>query len=212
MAKYLDIFAECDSNVGTTNLTFHKIDTGDVRPLRQPVRRLPYGEIRDAVKSEIDMLVSANIALASTSPWASSFVMVRKKIGGWRMCVDYRRLNSVTKFDCVPLPRLDEALDAFVCALVFSSLDLAMAYHQVLVKTSDVEKTALITHVGLIEMQKSLFAFVMRVGVSAVDGRSAAGTDWSHLSRVSGQCDRLFKETLGARCGSSRRIQQNLLC
>ena len=49
MAKYLDIFAECDSDVGTTNLTFHEIDTGDVPPLRQPVRRLPYAEIRAAV-------------------------------------------------------------------------------------------------------------------------------------------------------------------
>ena len=110
--KYLDIFAECDSDVGTTNLTFHKIDTGDVRPLRQPVRRLPYGEMRAAVEFEIDKLVSADIARASISPCASPVVMVRKKDGGWRMCVDYRRSNSVTRFDCFPLPCLDEALDA----------------------------------------------------------------------------------------------------
>ena len=83
--------------------------------------------------------------------------MVRKKDGGWRMCVDYRRLNSVTKFDCFPLPRLDEALDAFAGATVFSSLDLAMAYHQVPVKPADVEKTAFITYVGLYEMMKMPF-------------------------------------------------------
>ena len=53
--------------------------------------------------------------------------MVRKRDGGWRMCVDYRRLNLVTRFDCSPLPRLDEALDTFASASVFSSLDLAMA-------------------------------------------------------------------------------------
>ena len=57
VAKYLDIFAECDSDIGTANLTFHEIDTGHVRPLRQPVCRLPYGEIRAAVESEIDKLV-----------------------------------------------------------------------------------------------------------------------------------------------------------
>ena len=68
------------------------------------------------------------------------------------MCVDYRRLNSVTKFDCFPLPRLDKDLDAFAGATVCSSLDLAMAYYQVPVEPSDVEKTALITHVGLFEM------------------------------------------------------------
>ena len=157
ISKYLDIFAESDSDVGVTDLAFHEIDTGDVRPLRQPVRRLPYGEMRAAVEHEIDKLVNADIARASTSPWASPVVMVRKKDGGWRMCVDYRRLNSVTKFDCFPLPRLDEALDAFAGATVFSSLDLAMAYHQVPVKPTDVEKTAFVTHVGLFEMSKMPF-------------------------------------------------------
>ena len=58
----------------------------------------------------------------------------------------------MTKFDCFPLPRLDEAFDAFAGATVFSPLDLAMAYHQVPVKFTDVEKTAFITHVGLYEM------------------------------------------------------------
>ena len=73
------------------------------------------------------------------------------------MCVNYRHLNSVTKFDCFPQPRVDEALDAFAGATVFSSFDLAMAYLQVPVKPSDVEKTAFITHVGHFEMQKMLF-------------------------------------------------------
>ena len=156
-AKYLDVFAESESDVGVTDLAFHEIDTGDVRPLRQPVRRLPYGEIRAAVENEVEKLVNAEVARASTSPWASPVVMVRKKDGGWRMCVDYRRLNSVTKFDSFPLPRLDEALDAFAGATVFSSLDLAMAYHQVPVKPADVEKTAFVTHVGLFEMSKMPF-------------------------------------------------------
>ena len=129
IAKYLDVFAESDSDVGTTNLTFYEIDTGDLRPLRQPVRRLPDGEMGTAVESEIEKLVGADIARPSASPWASPVVIIRKKDGGWRMCVDYRRLNNVTKFDCFALPRLDEALDAFAGATVFSSLDLAMAYH-----------------------------------------------------------------------------------
>ena len=73
------------------------------------------------------------------------------------MCVDYRRLNFVTIFDCFPLPRLYEALDAFAGDRVFSSFALAMAYHQVPVKPSDVEKTAFNTHVGLFEMQKMPF-------------------------------------------------------
>ena len=138
-------------------MTFDEIDTADIRPLRQPVRRLPYGEIRAPVESEVDKLVSAGIARQSISPWASPVVMVRKKDGGWRMCVDYRRLNSVTKFDSFPLPRIDKALDAFAGATLFSSLDLAIAYHQVPVKPVDVAKTAFITHVGLYEMIKMQF-------------------------------------------------------
>ena len=68
----------------------------------------------------------------------------------------------MTKFDCFPLLRLDEALDAFAGATVFSSLYLAMANHQVPVKPSDAEKTAFITHVGIFEMQKIPSAAVMR--------------------------------------------------
>ena len=81
VAEYLDVFAESDSDVGTTGLTFHEIDTGDTRPLHQPVRRLPYGEMRRAVESEIEKLTDAEIARPSMSPWASPVVMVRKKDG-----------------------------------------------------------------------------------------------------------------------------------
>ena len=73
------------------------------------------------------------------------------------MYVDYRRLNSVTMFDCFPLPKIDEALDAFSKATVFSSLDLAIAYYQVPVKLVDVDKIAFITNVGLYKMVKMPF-------------------------------------------------------
>ena len=155
--EFLDVFAEADNDVGTTDLVFHEIDSGDTHPLRQPPRRLPYGEQRAAVEAEVRKLVSADIARPSISPWASPVVMVKKKDGSWRMCVDYRRLNSHTKFDSFPLPRLDEALDAFAGSMVFSSLDLAMAYHQVPVAPADVEKTAFVTHLGLYEMIKMPF-------------------------------------------------------
>ena len=157
VCKNIDSFAESDTDVGTMSLTFHEIDTADTRPLRQPLRRLPYGEVREAVVNEIKKLTKAGITRLSTSPWASPVVMVRKKDGGWRMCVNYRRLNSVTKFDCFPLPLLDEAFDAFVGATVFSLLHLAMAYHQVPVKPADVETTGFITHVGLFEMAEIPF-------------------------------------------------------
>ena len=157
VSEYSDVFAESNFDVGTTSLTFHEIDTGDTLPHRQPVRRLPVGEIQRAVEAEIEKLTETEIARPSTSPWASPVVMVRTKDGFWRMCVNYRRLNSATTFVCFPLPRLDEALDAFSGSKVFSYLDLAMASHQVPVKPSDVDKTAFITHVGLVEITKMPF-------------------------------------------------------
>ena len=68
VCKYLDIFAESDADVGTTSLAIHDIDTPDTRPLRQPVRRLPYGEVREAVAKEIEKLTNAGIVRPSTSP------------------------------------------------------------------------------------------------------------------------------------------------
>ena len=95
--------------------------------------------MREAVANKIEKLTNSGIARPSTSTWTSPVVMLRKNDGGWRMCLDYRRLNSITKFDCFPLPRLDEALDAFSGSTVLSSLDLAMAYHQVPMKPADIE-------------------------------------------------------------------------
>ena len=159
MCNYIDVFAENDADVGTTSLIFQEIDTADTRLLRQPVRRLPYGEVREAVVNEIEKLTNAGIAQSSTSPWQLFVVMVLKQHNNWRMCVDYRRLNSITKFDCFLLPRLHELLDALSGSTMISSLDHAMGYHQILVKPADLEKTVFITHVGFVEMVKMPFDF-----------------------------------------------------
>ena len=117
--EFIDVFAECDSDVGSTNVVFHEIDTGVLRFFRQPVRRIPYGEQRDAVEGEIEKLLENDVARPSTLPWVSIVVMVKKKNCSWRMCVDYRRVTATTKFDCFTLPRLDEALDPVAKCSVF---------------------------------------------------------------------------------------------
>ena len=70
VATFLDVFSEADNDVGSTDLIFQEIDTGNAQPLRQPARRLAYGEQRAAVEHEIEKLVNAGIARPSTSPWA----------------------------------------------------------------------------------------------------------------------------------------------
>ena len=96
----------------------------------------------------------------SSSPWSSPIVMVRKKDGSWRFCIDYRKLNSVTHHDAYPLPRIDSTLDSLAGSTYFTTLDLASGYWQVEVEEQDREKTAFSTPRGHFEFN------VMRFGLT----------------------------------------------
>ena len=110
-------------------------------------RRIPYFQ-QDEVQQDIGEKEAAGIVRKSTSPWAFPIVVVRKKDGTARICVDYRRLNDVTKKDAHPLPRIDDIFDALRGAKYFSTLDLASGYHQVSVEPEDQEKTGFVTPWG----------------------------------------------------------------
>jgi len=87
-----------------------KIDTGDAVPKRQPVPRVPFA-VRQGVQYQLKKMEEMGIVQPSSSPWASPIVLVRKKDGTLRFCVDYHGINSVTKKDTFPLPRIDDLLD-----------------------------------------------------------------------------------------------------
>ena len=87
----------------------------------------------------------------STSPWSSPIVMVRKKDGAWRFCIDFRKLNDVTHKDAYPLPRIDETLESLSGSTLFTTLDLASGYWQVELEEADKEKTAFSTAEGHFE-------------------------------------------------------------
>ena len=147
----MSVFAEHDMDVGSTTRICHEIDTGDARPIRQHPRRIPYGEAREEASKQVKALLRGNLVRPSNSPWAQPIVMVRKKDGSWRMCVDYRRVNAITRKDSFPLPRIDEALDALSGSRYYCTIDLVKGYHQIPVRPKDVEKTAFVTHDGLFE-------------------------------------------------------------
>jgi hypothetical protein len=93
----------------------------------------------------------------SNSPWSSPVGLVKKKSGEYRFCVDYRRLNAVSKRDVYPLPRIDDVFDRLAGANYFSTLDLANGYWQVPVAERDRQKTAFVTPDGLFEFKRMPF-------------------------------------------------------
>ena len=128
----------------------HVIDTGDSHPVRQPPQRIPFA-LRGRVEEMVDDMLQRSIAKPSRSPWASPIVLVAKKDGATRFCVDYRRLNAVTKMDVFPLPRIDDSLALLSNSKYFTTLVLATGYWQVAMDPASQEKTAFCTHSGLYE-------------------------------------------------------------
>ena len=148
LCEYADIFSRDQSDLGRTDLVKHTIETGDAHPIQQPPRRLPLALRKEADKAITEML-QQDVIEPSSSPWSAPIVLVRKKDGSVRFCIDYRKLNSVTHKDSYPLPRIDETLETLAGAEWFSSLDLKSGYWQVELAEEDREKSAFSAGAGL---------------------------------------------------------------
>ena len=137
--EFQDVFSQDDDDLGNTPLLEHGIETHGP-PLRQPYRR-QNPAVRREEMTQVQQMLSSNVIRPSNSPWASPVVMVRKKDGSLRFCVDFRQLNAATIKDAHPLPRIDDLLDALHGAKWFSTLDLKSGYWQVPIAEQDKEKT-----------------------------------------------------------------------
>ena len=145
-----DVFSEGPEDLGRTSVSQHEIVTGEAAPIKQAVRRLGPAE-RETVKELLNKMQSQNVIQPSSSPWASPIVLVRKKNGTHWFCVDYRKVNAVTRKDAYPLPCIDDILDALAGSRLFSMLDLISGYWQVEVAPQDRSKTAFCTTERLFE-------------------------------------------------------------
>ena len=150
MSHYTDIMADSPDKLGRTGVLQHQIDTGSAMPIRQQARRVPLPR-RETVRHLLQDMLSRDVISPSKSPWASPIVLVGKKDGSTRFCVDYRKVNEVTHKDAYPLPRVDDSLDTLAGSRWFSTLDLKSGYWQVEVAPEHRQKTAFCTQEGLYE-------------------------------------------------------------
>ncbi|GFY19212.1 retrovirus-related Pol polyprotein from transposon 17.6 [Trichonephila clavipes] len=148
ITEFQSLFSRTSEDFGRTRLTKHRIDTGEHPPIKQHPRRLPFAKQEEVQRLINDMKNNDDIE-PSSRPWASPIVLVRKKDGSTRFCVDYRWLNDVTKKDSYPLPRIDDTLDTLAGNTWFSTLDLKSGYWQVELHPDDKEKTAFTAGQGL---------------------------------------------------------------
>ncbi len=159
LTEFADIFSSHSHDYGKTNLITHSINTGDAAPKKlRPYRTSPATQA--VLQQEVSKLLDHNVIEESHSPWSAPVVLVRKKDGTHRFCVDYRRLNDVTIKDSHPLPRVDDTLDRLSGARVFSTIDLTAGYWQIPLNPNDKEKTAFSTGTGLYQFR------MMPMGIS----------------------------------------------
>ncbi|KAG1467457.1 hypothetical protein G6F57_013005 [Rhizopus arrhizus] len=147
--KFKNIFDWNNDTIGHTQLINHKIV---IEENTQPISHRPYrlSPIEsDYLQKELEKYCKLGVIAPSNSPWAAPVILVKKKNGEYRMVIDYRKLNAITKKDSYPLPRIDDLLDALGKANVFSALDMRAGFHQVPVEESSKELTAFTTKYGI---------------------------------------------------------------
>ena len=213
--KYQDMFAKSAEDLGGTNIVQHRIDTGNRLPIRQAPRRIPLHK-RAIAQAEIEKMLRKGVIEPCDGPWASPIVLVTKKGGDTRFCVDFRELNAATVKDAYPLPRIEDNLDALQGASWYSTLDLLSGFWQVEVAPEDRDKTAFaVPGQGLYRfvtmpfglcnapatferlMERVLTGLQWTIAVLYIDDVIVfSDTVESHIDRLSQVMDRLLKAGL----------------
>jgi len=156
LAKHANTFATDSNDLGFCSLLEHDIDTGDSPPIKQSPRRPPLSA-GDAETEIINEMLAAGVIEPSTSEWASPVCLVKKPDGSYRFCIDYRRVNAVSRKDGFPIPDIQDALDSLRGARWFATLDLLSGYWQLGMTERARERSAFCTRRGLFQFCRMPF-------------------------------------------------------
>ena len=147
-----NVFACSKADLGRSSLVQHEIDTGDAKPVSMRFYRSSPMK-RNEIDTQVEELLQLGLIRPSTSEWSSPVVLVKKPDGSWRLCCDFRKVNSVTRPQAYPLPRLEDVWDAIgECgAQVFSTLDMSNGFWQFAMHPDSIHKTSFVTQNGQYE-------------------------------------------------------------
>ena len=132
LTEYHNLFSLEKNEIGHMKAAEHaiKLKDPDAAPFKEWFRRISPPQV-DEVREHLKLMLDAGAIRPRNSPWYNAVVLVRKKDGSFRFCIDFRRLNSLTKKDSHPLPRICKTFDSLVGAVYFSTFDLTSGFWQV---------------------------------------------------------------------------------
>ena len=156
VTSHQDTSAKASTDLGFCSVLKHDIDTGDARPIKQSPRRPPLAA-RDAEDEILNEMLQTGVIEPSTSPWASPVYLVKKKDGTYRFCVDYRKLNAVSKRDAFPVPDIQDALDHLPDSKYLTTFDLLSGYWQSGMTERANERSAFCTRRVLFQFKRMPF-------------------------------------------------------
>lgn len=156
LTEYSDCFSKDTTELGCTDKIEMKIELNTEKPICYRPYRLSVAE-KEIVREKVDDMLKNNIIQESTSDFASPIILVRKKNGDYRLCVDYRKLNSVTIKDKYPLPIIEDQVEKLAGKRFFSSLDLSQGFYQIPMSRESIPRTGFVTPEGHYEFLRMPF-------------------------------------------------------
>ena len=157
LTKFHDVFMLEDGEMGCTEATEHHIEVTDPFPFKERPRNIPEGLLQE-VKDHLEHMLNVGAIKSSNSAWSNVVVLVRKKDGGLRFCIDFRHLNSCTKKDAFPLPRIHDAINALQGSKYYMTVDLVSGFWQTPMVEESKQYTAFtVDMLGFYECKHMLF-------------------------------------------------------